>query len=116
MAEPYDFWKELRSVLADCSEFLEDCGASTEARESDALSDRCESMLAQVVAQDEYGWQSIDKAPLAEGMQLVGRFVGVRLDWMHLANPPKAGSSMWTFKGGACQPTHWHPVAKGLEQ
>jgi hypothetical protein len=52
------------------------------------------------------GWQPIETAP--EGEQLVGRFVGCRLDWMRIAEPHKG--SMWKMDGGYCQPTHWLPV------
>lgn len=48
----YDYGKELRSVLADCSEFLASEGASTEAKESNALAHRCEAMLSQVANDD----------------------------------------------------------------
>lgn len=50
---PFDeqYRKELRSVLADCSEFLagDALGGYPEAKD---LADRCEAMLAQVVAED----------------------------------------------------------------
>lgn len=56
-------------MLADCSEFLADEGASTEAKESNALGDRCEAMLSQVVAYDD-DWSPVDTAP-EDGQQIL---------------------------------------------
>lgn len=60
--ETQRFLKELRGFLADCSDQLEDVGASSEARASNALADRAEGLLSQVAA---YGDELADRRDLA---------------------------------------------------
>ena len=53
-------------------------------------------------------WKTIDSAPRDETHILVGRFVGVLLDWAHEAWwPATPHGTMWKYRTGYCQPTHW---------
>src|SRR5688500_10154734 len=56
-------------------------------------------------------WQDIESAPRDGTEIIVGRIVGIRLDWWHKAWwPTNQTGTMWRTANGACQPTHWMPL------
>jgi hypothetical protein len=61
-------------------------------------------------------WKPIDTAPQDDREIVVGRIVGVKLDWWHKAQRiVGTHGCSYKMKGGFCIPTHWHPLAPGSD-